>query len=194
MLPAFDSCEDALWVGSPYEGFGIGVCFSDEAIDSDWQINDGSEHAALEATAGEFGEEAFNRVAPGCGGWGKVERPAGILGQPLAYLRMLVGRILSTMAWITFTTGTCSSIVLRKRMNSSWRWRCMLRPMTVPSRMLRGCEQRRGAVTFVVVRHRPGAKPGLDLAFLIDQEDDRMGGRIDVEAKASRRASGRSTA
>jgi hypothetical protein len=26
----------------------MGVCFSDEAVDSDLQINDGSEHAALE--------------------------------------------------------------------------------------------------------------------------------------------------
>ena len=33
----------------------------------------------------------------------------------------------------------------------------MLRPMTLPSRMFEGCEQRGGAVTFVVVRHRPGA-------------------------------------
>src|ERR1022692_4802261 len=55
------------------------------------------------------------------------------------------------------------------------------------------CEQRGGAVTFVVVRHRSGtarlhrqprlgAVERLDLAFLVDREDDRMGGRIDVEA------------
>ena len=48
-------------------------------------------------------------------------------------------------------------------------------------------------MTFVVVRHRPGAAwlhrqarlsavERLDLALLIDREDDRMGGRIDVEA------------
>jgi hypothetical protein len=60
-------------------------------------------------------------------------------------------------------------------------------------------------VTFVVVRHRPGtarlhrqtrlgAVERLDLALLIDREDDRMGGRIDVEAddvfEFSRRTSG----
>jgi hypothetical protein len=54
-------------------------------------------------------------------------------------------------------------------------------------------EQRRGAVTFVVVRHgasaarlhrQPwlGAVECLDLALFIDREDDRMGGRVDMEA------------
>src|ERR1700681_1057799 len=93
LLPAFDSGEDPLWVGGPDEGFGIGVCLSDKAVDSDLQVNDGSEHAALEATARELGEEAFDRIEPGCGGRGEVERPAGMPGQPLAHLRMLVGRI-----------------------------------------------------------------------------------------------------
>ena len=32
----------------PDDGFGIGVCLSDKAVDSDLQVNDGSEHAALE--------------------------------------------------------------------------------------------------------------------------------------------------
>src|SRR5271156_4890913 len=56
-----------------------------------------------------------------------------------------------------------------------------------------GGEQRGGAVTFVVVRHRPGAArlhrqsrlgavECLDLALLVDRKNDRMGGRIDVEA------------
>jgi hypothetical protein len=65
----------------------------------------------------------------------------------------------------------------------------MLRPMTV----LGGSEQRGGTVTLVVVRHRPrapwlhrqprlGTVERLNLAFLVDRENDRMGGRIDVEA------------
>lgn len=93
MFPAFDSGEDALWIGGPYEGFGIGVCLGDEAVDGDLQVNDGSEHASLEATARELGEEVFDRIEPGCRGRGEVERPAGMPSQPLAYLRMLVGRI-----------------------------------------------------------------------------------------------------
>jgi hypothetical protein len=33
LLPAFDSGEDALWVGGPDEGFGFGIGIGDEAID-----------------------------------------------------------------------------------------------------------------------------------------------------------------
>jgi hypothetical protein len=36
------------------------------------EIKDGSEHASLEATARELGEEAFDRVEPGSGGRGEV--------------------------------------------------------------------------------------------------------------------------
>ena len=59
LLPAFDSGEDALWIGGPYEGLGIGVCLGDEVVDGGLQVNDGSEHASLEATARELGEEAW---------------------------------------------------------------------------------------------------------------------------------------
>src|SRR5215831_6938349 len=56
-----------------------------------------------------------------------------------------------------------------------------------------GGEQRRGAMAFVVVRHCAGATrlhrqawlgavERLDLALLVDREDNGMGGRIDVEA------------
>ena len=55
-----------------------------------------------------------------------------------------------------------------------------------------GSEQRDGAVTFVVVGHRTGtarlhrqpwlgAVECLNLALFVDREDDRMGGRIDIE-------------
>jgi hypothetical protein len=33
LFPAFDSGEDAAWIGSADEGFWIGVCFGDEAVD-----------------------------------------------------------------------------------------------------------------------------------------------------------------
>ena len=69
-----------------------------------------------------------------------------------------------------------------------------------------GGEQRRGAVALVVVGHRPGAArlhrqtrlgavECLDLALLVDREDDGVGGRIDVEtddvARAWRRTADR---
>src|SRR5258707_14007834 len=96
------------------------------------------------------------------------------------------------MAWICFRAGTCVSTALRKRMNSWCRWRCILRPMTVPSRTLRAANRCRRAMTLVVVGHRPGAAllhwqaglgavERLDLALFIDREDDGMGGRINIK-------------
>ena len=76
MLPAFDSSEDALWVGGPDEWFGIGVSLGDEAVDGGLEIKDGSEYASLEATARELGEEAFDRVGPGARGWSDAEGDA----------------------------------------------------------------------------------------------------------------------
>ena len=65
-------------------------------------------------------------------------------------------------------------------MNSWWRWRCMLRPITIPSRTHRG-EQGGRSVSLVVMGHRSGAAllhrqpglgavEGLDLALFIDEQ------------------------
>ena len=61
-MPASDSSNDFVGVCGPSEGFGVIVCFRDEAVDCDLEIDDGSEHAALEALARELGEEAFDGV------------------------------------------------------------------------------------------------------------------------------------
>jgi len=42
---------------------------------------------------------------------------------------------------MTLPAGTAASTALRKRMNSWCRWRCMQRPMTVPSRTLRAAKR-----------------------------------------------------
>src|SRR4029079_547390 len=101
------------------------------------QVNDGSEHSALEALAREFGEEAFDRIEPGCGCWGEVERPARMACQPLAHFWVLVGRIIVDDGVDYLSHGDLRLDRLEGRMNSWCAWRCMLRPMTVPSRMLR---------------------------------------------------------
>jgi hypothetical protein len=46
------------------------------AVDRGLQVDEGTEHATLQATAGELGEETFNRIEPGRRGgvkW-KVQR------------------------------------------------------------------------------------------------------------------------
>ncbi len=93
MLPTLDSGEYAFGIGGPDEGLGIGVGLCKEAVDGGLQVGDGPEDAALEAPPGELGEEAFDRIEPGCRGRGEVERPTGMPCEPFTHLRMLVGRI-----------------------------------------------------------------------------------------------------
>ena len=64
MLPALDGGEDALWIGRPDERLGIFVGIGDEAVDGELQVDDGLEHAALEALARKLGEEALDGVEP----------------------------------------------------------------------------------------------------------------------------------
>jgi len=64
-VPSPDSGNDFVGVCGPSEGFGVIVCLRDEAVDCDLEIDDGSEHAALEASARGLGEEAFDGVEPG---------------------------------------------------------------------------------------------------------------------------------
>jgi len=67
LFPAVDSCEDAFGIGGPDEWFGIGACFGDEAVDSGFQIVDGSEDTALAAPARELGKVLpFVRVLYDC--------------------------------------------------------------------------------------------------------------------------------
>jgi hypothetical protein len=57
LLAAFHSGEDAVGICSPDERFLVGVCVGDEAIDSGFEIVDGSKHARLEAPPCELGPE-----------------------------------------------------------------------------------------------------------------------------------------
>ncbi len=68
---------------------GVGVSFGDEALNGEFELCDGSEHAAFEALVGEFGEEALDGVEPGSGSWREVESPARVLREPLSDLRCL---------------------------------------------------------------------------------------------------------
>jgi len=51
------------------------------------------EHAPLEPTLGQLGEETLDGVEPGRRCWREVEGPAGMAGEPLSDLFMLVGAV-----------------------------------------------------------------------------------------------------
>jgi hypothetical protein len=91
-MPASDGGDDFVGIGDPMEGFGLSVVIDQEAIDGFLKVGDGSEDAALEATLGQDGEEALDRVEPRGRGRREVEGPARMAGQPLAHeLRRKLG-------------------------------------------------------------------------------------------------------
>jgi hypothetical protein len=90
-VPTSDGLDNLVGISCPREGFGFGVVFDDEAIDSGLQVDDRYEDAAFQSPLRELGEEAFDSVEPGRRYWREVERPAGMPRQPSAQLRMLVG-------------------------------------------------------------------------------------------------------
>ena len=65
MFAAADLFDDGIGVGGPDEGFGIGIGFSQEAVDSGLEVGDACEDAAFEPPPGQLGEEALDRVEPG---------------------------------------------------------------------------------------------------------------------------------
>jgi hypothetical protein len=66
----------------------------DVAEDGGLQLSDRSEHPTLEALPCELGEEALDRVEPGCRCRGEVKGPARMPSKPFAHLGMFVGGII----------------------------------------------------------------------------------------------------
>jgi hypothetical protein len=63
-MPSACGGDDLVRVGSPAEGLGIGIVISDVSVDGGLQIDDAAEGAAFEASLGERGEKAFDRIQP----------------------------------------------------------------------------------------------------------------------------------
>jgi hypothetical protein len=59
LLPAFDSGEHLVRIGGPDEWHRVFIGVGEEAVDRGLEVRQGSEHAPLEATLGEFGKKAF---------------------------------------------------------------------------------------------------------------------------------------
>ena len=65
-------------VGGPDERFGFTVVLAEIAVDRGLQINQRMEDTALQASAGEGGEEALDRIGPRARGRGEMKGPARV--------------------------------------------------------------------------------------------------------------------
>ena len=99
------------------------------------------------------------------------------------------------MAWMTFPAGTARSTALRNGRIAGGDAAAAAPDHPAMENVERG-EQGGRAVALVVMGHRPAfsglqrqtglrAVKRLDLSFLVDRDDDRVGGRVHVEATMS---------
>jgi hypothetical protein len=65
LAPSPDGGDDFVGVCGPGEGLWLGVVLVEKAVDGRLQLDDGSEHAALQPALGELGEEALDGIEPG---------------------------------------------------------------------------------------------------------------------------------
>ena len=79
MVPAPDSSDNLIRIGFPDEGLRLLIVLLDEAIDGGLEIDDGSKDTSLQSALCELGEEAFDGIEPGGGGWREVEGPPRML-------------------------------------------------------------------------------------------------------------------
>ena len=191
-MPAPDGGDDFVGVRGPGEGLGLLIVLFEEAVDRGLQLGDGSEDAALEPALCESGEEALDRVEPGSGRRREVERPSRIAFEPSANVGMLVGGVvvddgvdrLARRNLLFDDIEEADEFLMTMALHVAADHRAV-------EDIHRG-EQRGGSVPLVVVRHGSGAaflqrKPGLravqrlNLALLIDRQDDGVRGRIDIE-------------
>jgi len=192
-VPTPDGGDDPVWISGPGEGAGVFVGLGEEAVDGRLEIDERAEHAALEAPFGQLGEEALDRVEPGCRCRREVEDEARVPIQPTADLGVLVGGVVveDEVDYLARRNGRLDGVEETDE---------LLMPMALHAfaddlalQHVEGGEQGGGAVALVVVGHglaAPlferqtglGAVERLDLALLIHRQDDGVGGRIDVEA------------
>jgi len=64
LIPPAGGGDDDVRISSPDERSWVAVMLGEVAVDGRLEIHQGVEHAAFEATVGQLGEEALDRVQP----------------------------------------------------------------------------------------------------------------------------------
>jgi len=192
-VPPFNSGDNFVWIGGPCKWFGALVGFSDEAINGGLEIDERMEYTPVEPSLGEFGEEALDGVGPRTGCGREVEGEAAMTIKPGSNFGVFMGGVVVEDDMDRFV---CRNLGIDDVQEADE----LLMPVALhvasddcPIENIQCGEQGRGSVSLVVVRHgaetplfhgqaRLGTVEGLDLAFLVDGQDDGVGRRIDVEA------------
>lgn len=151
----------------------------DEAVDGGLQIDEGMEHAMLQASPRQLREEPFDGIQPGAWGRREMERPARIPREQGADLGMLVRRII-VQDHVDYLAGWYATLDLVEEANE------LLVPMALPVladhapvEHVQSDEQGGCAVALVVTGHRCASAllerqarlcpvERLDLALLVD--------------------------
>ena len=164
-----------------------------EAVDGGLKVDEGMKHAAFESTVGQPGEEALDGIEPRTGRWRKVEGETRVAVEPLANLGVLVSGIVVEDDVDGLAGGhPCFDQI--KKANEF----LVAMPLHVaadhgPVEHVERRKERGGAVALVIMGHGPGSPflerqaglgsvEGLDLALLVERQDDRVGGRRDIKA------------
>jgi len=133
------------------------VVLGDEAMDGGFELVDGMECAALEAALAELGEKRLDGIEPRGGHRHEVEGPARVVGEPGEDGGMFMGGVVVDHRVNRFAAGDA-------RLKGIEQADEVLMPV-VPRALadelafahIKGCEQRCGAVTLVIMRYGAGA-------------------------------------
>ena len=139
------------------------------------------------------GEEAFDGVDPGGGGWREVENPARMIGQPFEHIGLFVGGVVVDDGVDDFADRYGALDGVEEADELLMAMPAHAAPNHGPVENVERGEQRRRSVALVIVGHRPafagldrqarlGAVERLDLALLVDGDDDGVLGRVHVKA------------
>ena len=191
-MPAFNGCDDLIWVFGPDEGFGFLIVLREEAVDGGLKIGHRPEDAAFEPALGEFCEEALHSVEPGARGWREVEDPARMPLKPRQHFRVFVSGVI-----VDNSVDDLAGRNLRLDGVEEADELLMAMALHVPAghsavEDVEGGKQRCGAVPLVIVRHGSaaaflhgqtglGAVQSLDLAFFVNGQNERMCGRRHIK-------------
>ena len=192
---ARDRGEDIAGLVGSDERLGVGVVEDAVFVEGDFEIGHAGECAATEAFVGDVAKEALDPVQPRGTGGGEGHMKAWVLGQPGLYLWLwlLVRGVVVHAQVHRLALGRTALDHLEKPQPRLMAMELIGHRQGFAGEHVQGGEQRADAVALVVVRHRLGApflhrQAGLgslqclNLRFLIAAQNQRVLGRVEVQA------------